>query len=276
VSTITIQTDIENINIDLDSFEHKQIIKDENIENLIIHYDEFLDKLSIPRAKINELKKAKDKIVKEYIYETKAPKTLDINLLNYKALLFYFKDSFMKKTLTLKYEHYKNDISKLQPSKKESLKIYFIEDKVSIKLLHNNFPHLIGIKKPSNTINHNYIDEFLDDIFYETKLLEDYQSHKGDINKIKTFSWIYTTLRNPTYIVENDAIKKEKSNFESDLVFIRKIFHNDSYDFHIVGLSKIEHQNYVIKSQFPIKENELYKKINLKKKIFQKVRGGRS
>lgn len=268
--------------IELESFEHKTPSENEKIEDLIKHYDDFLEELAIPRAKINELKKAKDIIVKQYIYETKAPKTLELSLLNYKALLFYFKDSFIKRSLILKFNHYSsNDFSQIQQEKKNNLVNYFCNGEINIKLNHNNFPHLIGIRKPlddnGNIINHNFIEDFLDDIFYETKVLEDYKAHRGDENKIKTFSWIYATLRNPTMILEHDAIKEDHSNFESDLIFVRKLFGSTEYAYHLVGISRQDQCNYFIKSQFPIKTERVFnKKFNKRKKIYQWLREGRS
>jgi hypothetical protein len=283
MTTLKIITKTETLSIDLDSFVHKLPTQTHPIEEVIIHYDQFLERLATPRAKINELKKAKDRLIKEYIFMTKAPKTLDLNLLNYKALLFYFKDSFMKRSLALKYLYYNrnNDLSALQEGKKDSLVNHFCNGKIEIKLTYENFPHLIGIRKPTdsrgNVINHNFIDEFLDDIFYETKVLEDFRSHKGDENKIKSFSWIYATLQNPTMILERDAIKSS-SKFGSDLIFVKKIFNSTEYKYHIVGLSRVDCGcTYVIRSQFPIERDiDFNKKFNKRRKIYQRKRGGRS
>ena len=258
--------------LELESFLHQEPSSTKSIEVVIKHYDDFLEKLAIPRTKINELKKAKDKFIKLYILDTKAPKTLDIHLLNYKALLFYFKDSFIKKPLSLKLEHYKNDKSELRSSKRDVFESYFVNEKITIKVDFNNFPHLIGIKKTAGNAN-DYIDEFLEDIFYETKLLEDYKAHKGDIHKIKTFSWIFATLQNPIYIFDHDAIKKNTTNFRSDLIFVRKIKGNPEYHWHILGLKKREAEgtSFVINSQFPIaSDNEFYKKFDIRKRIYSR------
>lgn len=265
---ISITTKIGTICFELES--SINVEPADSIETKIKHYDNFLEKLAIPRTKINEIKKIKDQLVKKYIFSTKAPKTLDVQLLNYKALLFYFKDSFIKKQLLLKLDSYNNDKSMLKSSKQNSFEKYFIDEKINIKVDFDNFPHLIGIKKPLK--NFNYIDEFLDDIFYETKLLEDYKDHKGDIHKIKTFSWIFATLQNPIYIFDKDAIKKNKTNFESDLTFVRKIKGNFEYKWHVLGLRERENRiNYVINSQFPVKtDNEFYQKFDMKKKIYSR------
>ena len=88
------------------------------------------------------MKKAKNKLIKQYIIDTKAPKILDLELLNYKALLFYFKDNFIKTSLILKLADYEKN-GKLE----DSFKILFLNKKINIRSEFNNFPHLIGIKK---------------------------------------------------------------------------------------------------------------------------------
>ena len=246
-----------------------------DITKEILKYNKLLDKYSIERREINNLKKIKDKLVKEYIFNTKAPQLLSLELLNYKALLFYFKDSFIKKSLKLQYKNYsdKNDLSSLQNIKKDNLKSLFNLGDINIKSTYDNFPHLIGIKNIENS--KNFIDDFLEDIFYETKLLEDFREHRGDENKIKTFSWIYSTIQNPTMILERDAIKSN-SKFRSDLIFVRKIFNSKEYKYHIVGLGRFGN-DYVIKSQFPINRKlDFYNKFNERRKIYQRERGGRS
>ncbi|MDM8569447.1 hypothetical protein QUF50_08080 [Thiotrichales bacterium HSG1] len=245
--------------------EYKNCIEDE-----IRFYNNQLDEFVVQRAKINKLKKAKDKLVKQYIVDTKAPKILDLELLNYKALLFYFKDNFIKTSLTLKFMNYEKD------GKLEDCFIgFFSNGKINIRSEFNNFPHLIGIKNELHISG--YMDEFMDSIFYETSLLEDYEKHnlnyKRDIHKIKAFSWIIETLYNPTYVFDKSAIKKKESvNFKSDLIFARMV-ENCTYNWHIVGLKKLG-RNFVIQSNFPIKtKGEFYGKFNLDKKIYERMEG---
>lgn len=236
----------------------------QNVEDKIKFYDDLLEKLTIPRAKINELKEKKDNLVKQYINETKAPKSLDIELLNYKALLFYFKDNFIKKPLTLRLTDYQTN-GKLQ----NDFANFFFDGQIKInKVKWVGFPHLIGIKDVN-------IDKFLDGIFYEMNLLEDYKTHKGDVHKIKTFSWVIETLRNPTYVFDIKGIKAK--HFKSDLVFIRKITgncDNPKYYWHIVGLGKEvggTENEFFIRSQFPMQsEKELYRKFDKNKNIYKK------
>jgi len=245
---------------------------EKSIEDEIREYDNQLNELADCRSKINDLKKAKDKLVKQYIIDTKAPKILDINLLNYKALLFYFKDNFIKTSLTLKLVNYENN-GKLEANFID----FFSKGKINIKSQFNNFPHLIGIKNERHISG--YMDEFMDGIFYETNLLEDYEKHNSesytrDIHKIKTFSWIIETLHNPTHVFEQNAIRKKASvKFKSDLIFARRIQNDSKYKWHIVGLKKIG-GNFVIQSNFPIKTNgEFKKKFDLDKKIYEKMEG---
>ena len=159
----------------------------------------------------------------------------------------------------------------------DSFKIFFSNKQINIRSEFNNFPHLIGIKNELHVSG--YIDKFMDGIFYETNLLEDYEKHNSefhtrDIHKIKTFSWIIETLHNPTYVFEKSAIKKKASiKFKSDLIFARRIKNCSKYKWHIVGLKKIG-KNFVIQSNFPIKTNgEFEKKFYLDKKIYEEMEG---
>ncbi len=232
---------------------------EKSIEDEIRKYDSQLKELAVKRVEINDLKKAKDKLVKQYIIDTKAPKSLNIELLNYKALLFYFKDSFIKRSLILKLADYEKN-GKLEAN----FINFFLDKKIELnKIKWINFPHLIGIGDKK-------IDEFLDGIFYETNLIEDFKTHKGNVDKIKTFSWIYATLQNPKYIFDKDGIK-ENRKFKSDLIFVRRITRNSEYYWHVVGLGK-ESNGFFIQSQYPImgSENGLYNQFKSRKKIYER------
>ncbi len=252
-----------------------------SIEDKIRYYDGKLEELAIHRAEINKLKKAKDELVKQYIGEMQAPKSLKLELLNYKALFFYFKDKFIRKPLILKLAEYKKNghlILQQAEDKKNGyydFTDFFSNGQIQIKSEFKNFPHLIGIKnKPHES---GYLDKFMDDIFYETTLLEDYKEHnpdfhKRDIHKIKTFSWIIETLDKPRFVFNQGAIKRKrrKGKFESDLIFARQIKTDGEYNWHIVGLQKIGQKNFVIKSHFPIKENKEFSgKFYIDNKIYE-------
>ncbi|RXK05388.1 hypothetical protein [Halarcobacter bivalviorum] len=267
----------EKENIDLDSCSLKELTENttkDEIKNTIKYYNEFLDHLDIPRRKMNEIKKDKDKYVKKYIFDTKLINKLDINLLNYKALFFYFKEKFIDKKFTLRKDEMKIDKSQLRKDLKDTFfNTYFDSDsEMKFKVYHNNFPHLIGIRKPKdskgNVENHKNVSEFMEDIYYDTKLIDDFVEHKVDSHKLKSFAWIRATLKYPTYIIKGDSIDYQKSNFMSDLVFIKRLPAEVGYTVHIVGVGK-EKNFYSIMSQFPIKtENEFKKKFDISSRIF--------
>jgi hypothetical protein len=79
------------------------------------------------------------------------------------------------------------------------------------------------------------------------------------------------TLSNPTYILTKDAINNDKTKYNADLIFIRRVLHSDKYAFHIVGLKNESYNNFTFVSQFAIKTNR-YNRINimfnLKKAIY--------
>ena len=232
------------------------------------YLDIILDKVKNTRKIINEIKKEKDGLIKDYISKTKPPNVLGIHKLTYKALLMYFRDTFINSKIELDFTIYKRD-NKLDSSK---LKEFFPQDKIPLKVYLTNFPHLIGIKREFLG-NANKVIEY---ILYDYELIDDFlkDGAETDIEKLETFSWIKKTLYIPSYIVSKDSIIAE--NFNSDLVFIKKILYPENYkkrkkySYHIVGLeyiSREEEKYFVIKSQFPLKSRKtLCKKINLKDK----------
>jgi len=188
------------------------------------------------------------------------PNTMDINHITLFALLDYFNQSFIAKNFIInigKYTHLSNNT------------------KIILHLKLNNFAHLVGIRSiltmPNNTISKKIPKTFLDGILYQWILINNYEPYKIDIEKLEVFSWMKQTLSNPTYILTEDAIRKENTKFKADLIFIRQISNSNKYAFHIVGL-KYENSNiYTIVSQFAIKLNR-YKRIevlfNLKKAFY--------
>ena len=226
---------------------------------------------------INSIKKEKDTLIREYIYNTKPPKTLTLNLLTYKALLMYFRTSFINKKVILKFDKYKERNS-LDNTKLEQ---FFPGKETLIKVYLTNFPHLIGINKD---IFNNSSDSIIEHILYEFKLTDDFHTDsntaKTDLEKLQTFSWIISTLYNPTWIVEESSIIAD--NFKSDIVFIKSIFYPKNYNgerkyfYHLVGLNYIEKEKFfIIKSQFPLKnKRNLLNKFDLRKEnlLFKRER----
>lgn len=222
-----------------------------SIEEKILYYDNKLRPHKDIRSKINNLKYSKDSLIKEYMEGIKQPVRLKIKLINYKALFFYFKLSFIESSsVSLKYENYYNI---LNDTKNDSLKEKFGSDKnIKIKMLYTNFPHLIGYKNDdsdsaSTMYNKGFNDDFLNQIFYEKNLIIDYEEHGCKLEKIDSISWIWDTLNNPFYIFDNSGINSSKSKLKGDLVFLKiqgKIAHYVS----LIKIGTCENE-YVINSQ---------------------------
>jgi len=146
--------------------------------------DELLHEANDFRMVLNEIKKHKDILIKDYIKDSKPPKILDINLLTYKALLFAFKDMFLNKTFKIKMD------TILDKSNKEKTKLDKLKDitgnLIKIQVYEQHFPHLIGIRKPEN--DNYFIKNFLMDICYEYPIIDDFINTNADIQKLETFS----------------------------------------------------------------------------------------
>jgi hypothetical protein len=209
----------------------------QNITNI----DKELNNHDTIRNKINSLKIEKDSFIKQYIEETKMPDKLNIEYLNYKALLFYFLEHFTYEDMTLKYQDYSNNLSKISLTKRREFQEFFYNSlpiKINVQL--SNFPHLIGYKdKYFDQVSQTLINqkstkkEFIRNILYESNLTNDYEKDGCHTDKIEAFSWIISTLKKPIFIFDKDGIKPN-SNLKADIIFIRK----KSGLYHYVSLKK--------------------------------------
>lgn len=192
----------------------------DSIEKEIEHYNRLLKEKSIVRKEINTYKYKKDELITQYIEETTQPNKLKQHLINYKALFFYFKKKFIESNHILDIDLYDHSGNFLSDEFKDN---FNIDNRIILKTLYTNFPHLIGFKNKDDEsiLNQNakLNDDFLNKIFYETNLLEDYETHGCDLDKIQSISWIEKTLRKPNYVFTMDALKNSK--LEATLIFVR-------------------------------------------------------
>lgn len=227
-----------------------------------------LDNHTKIRNTINSLKIKKDNFVKQYIEETKMPNKLDIEYLNYKALLFYFLEHFTYEDMTLEYKNYSNNLSKITQSKKSVLQDFFpnsLPIKINVQL--SNFPHLIGYKdKYFDETSQSWINqkstkkEFIRNILYESNLTNDYEKDGCHLDKIEAFSWIMSTLKKPIFIFDKDGLKPS-TNLKADIVFIRK----KAGVYHYVSLKKHIGSN---ENEYYINSHHYISELNFRKKFY--------
>ena len=163
-----------------------------------------------------------------------------------------------------------------EKTQKTLLERYFDDEIIQIKVYYEHFPHLIGVRKPKG--QHNFIDTFLEDLFYQTNnVIDDFTANGADKDKLKTFPWIKLTLLTPNYILERNALS-QTMDYDADLTFIKVIKRNADYSHHIVGLHRISSSEYVIKSQFPIrkKDKSFRKRFKLKNAIYFRKKQNKS
>lgn len=216
-------------------------------------YSFALEKLYYCRARINNLKHLKDDAVTKYINAKSSNEEIKLDCLNYRALLKYYRETFLKPRY-LDTKLYLNNIVTNQTRLNDFNNIFgngfYCETK------YEEFPHLIGIKFDKNTRNAAY--EFIQNIHYEKNLLKDYNNHGVDLEKLECYAWIKETIYKPNYICTRHAIKASKLN--ADLIFIRMIQNNNSYYAHVVCMKKSDYSFkgkpvYAINSQFPKKHH---------------------
>jgi len=111
--------------------------------------------------------------------------------------------------------------------------------------------------------------KFLNSIYYETNLIEDYSQHGCDLTKIKSISWIFRTLNEPLYVFTQDGLNVGKSNVKTDILFVKKV----EKSYHYVSLVKIKgstnKNKYVINSHHKLSEHEFRLKYNTNKAIYK-------
>lgn len=224
-----------NFNTSLQEYQ-KQLLILKNTDNILL-----------------EINKEKYKITKnivKYIETTKIPTFLNINDISLMALLDYFQKKFVKKSFII------------------NLDKYFISNKLEFNTINiiskiNNFPHLLGVNgirdNNGEVLSKIKPKEFLDGILYQWILINAHNNYKIDYEKLEVLSWLGQTLSNPTYILSNEAINKNNTRFNADLIFIRKVTHSDKYAFHIIGLKQEKNENYTFVSQFPISKKRYHR-----------------
>jgi len=240
---------------------------EENIKQLANQ----LKKYERERKIINELKEKKDKLIVEYIESISQPDLLDLELINYKALYFFFKKNFIENKKILYLNQYSNDIDKLQKNKKSVFHNAFDSDgRIYLDIKETNFPHLIGYKTNNIGDDGNYDNsknsKFLNSIYYETSLIEDYEEHDCKIDKIQRISWIWRTLRKPLFVFDQDGI--HNSDLKTDLLFVKKIGGKYHY-VSLIKLTKSSKNKYVINSHHSIKNESFRSKYNQNKAIYK-------
>lgn len=216
-------------------------------------YSIALSKLYYFRKRINDLKYQKDNAVKNYIKNKADDQELKLDCLNYRALLKHYRETFLKPryiNTTLYPNNQVLNTVRLNAFNSIFATGFYCETK------YEEFPHLIGIKFNKNTRNAAY--RFIQDIQYEKNLIEDYNSHGVDLEKLECYSWIEKTIYSPDYICTSHAIKA--SRLRADLIFIRMISNNLTYYAHIVCMKKSDYSFkgksvYAINSQFAKKHN---------------------
>lgn len=230
--------------------------------------------------KINSLREKQDPLLVEYIENTFQPKELNSEIITYKALFLYFKKTFIQNRRILKFNSFSRNGARTRQV--EIFKSFFEDTKeIHIDVKDTNFPHLIGYK---NSLKDEYGQwdkshniEFLDKIFYETNLIEDYKEHDCSLSKMRCISWISETLNKPTWILDNECLT-EKTKVSTDLLFIRKVKKpNNKFSYHYVSLIKERPREsllnkYIINSHHKIEKSDIIginMKFDVKKAIYK-------
>jgi len=242
-----------------------QIINLENIDTkshidkikLFNDLDEFL--ISVNK---NKYKSSKETV--NYIRSIRSPEQITTCKITLLALMDFFQKTYVTNRFEVK-------LKKIPKHVREKLPW----ESVNIISKINNFPHLIGISglrnNSGNIISRAQPREFLDGVLYQWILLNHHDEFILDSEKLKVLPWMHQTLSNPTYILLANAINSTGTNFNADIIFVRRILRSDKYAFHLVGLKNEKNNDFAFKSQFAITKERHYrikKMFNLDKAIY--------
>lgn len=240
IITITINNYLHTIDL-------QDIVKLPHINQL-----ELLNKLDSLMIDTNKSKYENSQKIITYIESIRSPNYIDRSKITLLALLNFFQKQYVSQTFKAKLNRIPAEIRHALPY-----------TKIDIISKLNNLPHLIGISgirdTSGNVISRAQPKEFLNGVLYQWIQLQAHETFTLDYEKLEVFPWIHQTLSTPTYIFLKEAINSSETNFDADIIFVRKILYSDKYTLHLVGL-KNEHGNtFAFKSQFAISKERFYK-----------------
>ena len=213
---------------------------------------------------INKCKYEDSKKIIQYLKSIRSPEQISTFKINLLALMDFFQKTYVTNTFKVK-------LNKIPKYTLEKLPW----ESVNIISKINNFPHLIGIsglRDNSGKITSRVQPrKFLDGVLYQWILLNNHEDFILDSEKLEVLPWMHQTLSNPTYILLNNAINPTETNFDADIIFIRRILYSDKYAFHLVGLKNEKNNNFAFKSQFAITKERHYrikKMFDLEKAVY--------
>ena len=250
---------IIKINDILKEYDIESISQKDNIERI-----KFFAEFDNMMVAVNKSKYNNSKVILNYLDELRVPRLIDSERINLFSLFNFFQKKYV-------YHDFKLDLTKY------SEKVYGAigYPAIDVACNPNNFPHLIGIRGERDELNRiisrEKPQEFLDGVLHQWILLNVHEGFKLDYDKLAVFHWIHSTITAPTYIFTKEAIKKENTKFNADIIMVKKIFNSPKQAFHIVGLIQEKGSRYTFNSQFAISkqdEKRFYKMFNQKKVIY--------
>ncbi len=191
---------------------------------------------------INKRKYEHSKEIIEYTKSLYIPRSIDKEAVTLFALLHYFQKKYVFKNFTLFCDE--ASFQKKLPWEKIEL---------SVKL--SNLPHLLGIRGERDLdgrVCRAKPRKFLDGVLFQWVLMEALGEFVVDFEKLSVIPWMWQTLVMPTYILPKEAIKRQNSKLNADLIFIKRITDSKEYAYHVVCLKQENGGRFTFISQFPI------------------------
>jgi len=232
------------------------------LESLIPHLqNQSLKLLDSSLVEINKLKYAHSKEIIDYTKSLYIPRSIDKNAITLFALLNYFQKKYVFKNFILHFDD-------------ESFQKKLPWENVELSVKLNNLPHLLGIRGErglDGKVCRTKPRKFLDGVLFQWVLIDTLGEFVVDFEKLSVIPWIWQTMLMPTYILPKEAIKREKSKLNADLIFIKRVLDSREYAYHVVCLKQEEDNRFTFISQFPIttqRAARVYEMFDLRKAYY--------
>jgi hypothetical protein len=238
----------------------KEISK--KLESLTPHLqNQSLKLLDSSLVGINKLKYAHSKEIIEYTRSLHIPRSIDKKAVTLFALLNYFQKKYVFKHFMLHFDD-------------ESFQKKLPWENVELSVKLNNLPHLLGIRGErglDGKVCRTKPRKFLDGVLFQWVLMEALGEFVVDFEKLSVIPWMWQTMVMPTYILPKEAIRRQNSKLNADLIFIKRVLDSREYAYHVVCLKQEDADSFTFVSQFPIttqRAARVYEMFDLRKAYY--------
>lgn len=251
---------LSTLNADMTVINLKEISKE--LKSLTPHLqNQTIKLLDTSLVEINRLKHRHSKEIIDYTKSLYIPRSIDKNAVTLFALLNYFQKKYVFKDFMLYFDD-------------ESFQKKLPWEKIELNVKLNNLPHLLGIRGERDLdgrVCRAKPRKFLDGVLFQWVLMDALGEFVVDFEKLSVIPWMWQTMVMPTYILPKEAIKRQNSKLNADLIFLKRVLDSKEYAYHVVCLKEENGGSFTFISQFPItmqRAARMYEMFDLRKAYY--------